>query len=110
MNSLNLFTAKELKNAGMQLAIEHAEIKHEGWGEQALDLLKEFIHYRTTPFMCEEARLYAEAKGLPKAPSARAWGGVIVLAKNQSLIVHAGYGTTTNPRAHGTPASLWVVV
>ena len=60
MNNLDLFTASELKNAGIQLAIQHAENKHEGWADEALNHLADFVRTRRTPFMCEEVREYAE--------------------------------------------------
>lgn len=108
MNNLDLFTATDLKKAGMQLAIQHAEDKHEGWADEALNHLADFIRNRRTPFMCEEVRLYAESMGLPKAPSNRAWGSIVQAAKKRQLIKHVGFSQVSNPKAHCANASLWV--
>ena len=69
-----------------------------------------FLQSRITPFLCEEVRLYAEANGLPQAPSNRAWGGIILNAKKIGWIKHLGYSQVKNPRAHMANASLWVGV
>ena len=110
MNNLDLFTASELKNAGIQLAIQHAENKHEGWADEALNHLADFVRTRRTPFMCEEVREYAEKRGLPKSPSNRAWGSIVQAAKKRQLIKHVGFSQVSNPRAHMANASLWLAV
>jgi hypothetical protein len=104
------FTAQELKQSGINVAMHHAELKHEGWNEEALLHMKGFLRTRITPFLCEDVRLYAEENGMQKAPSARAWGGVILQAKKAGLIQHFGYTQVKNPRAHRANASLWTAV
>lgn len=112
MNSLNLFSAKELKNAGIQLAAQNAEQKHEGWGDDAYAALKTYINiHKSIPFMCETVRDFAHIElGLPQPASSRAWGSVFQRASREGLIKHVGYGNTNNPRAHKTPAGMWEAV
>ncbi|HYN54374.1 MAG TPA: hypothetical protein VES38_06690 [Methylotenera sp.] len=107
--SLNLFTSAELKQGGITVAIDHANLKHEGWGESAYQMLKRFIASFDGKFMCEQVRQFAEDNGLPKAPSSRAWGAIILRAsKKDKLIKHVGFGQVTNPKAHHANASMWV--
>lgn len=109
IQSHDLFTASELKNAGIQLAIQNAELKHTGWADEALNHLTDFIRTRRTPFMCEEVREYAEKRGLPKAPSNRAWGSIVQTAKKRQLINRVGTSIVSNKKAHCCFATLWVV-
>lgn len=110
MQTHDLFSAKELQQGGIAVAMDHANQVHDGWTDEAYTHLQNFTRTRITPFLCEEVRLYAEANGLAKPPSSRAWGGIIQRGKRDQLIKHVGFGSTSNPKAHGTPASLWVGV
>lgn len=98
----------ELKNQGMQLALFNADKKTSGWSQMALDALIEYIKkYPHTSFQAEDIRTWAKHNGLPDPPSKRAWGAVIVMAKNKELIRFDGYRRVTNPKAHRTPAAVW---
>jgi len=46
---------------------------------------------------------------VPEPPSNMAWGGIMRTAANNGDIMANGYGKTTNPKAHGTPATVWLV-
>lgn len=100
-------TGQDLRDRGIQESIDHAEQEHEGWSTQALDALRRFIELKTEPFMAEEVRLWAHNNGLPKPPSARAWGSIMLMAKRRGWIRFVGYGITNNPKCHCTPAGLW---
>ena len=94
-----------LKNQGMKRASDHAERHYPDWKERALDYLKRFPWSR---FMAEDVRTWAYQNGLPEAPSGRAWGAVIVRARKLGLIKFDGHQNVSNPRAHSTPAAVWV--
>jgi|SRR5215217_521688 len=102
------FNASELAKGGMNLALANAEIKSEGWAERAAGFMDSWLEICTTTFLAEDFRAYAQLLGLESPPSNRAFGGVISKAVKDGKIMHAGYGKTTNPKAHGTPASRWI--
>jgi hypothetical protein len=103
---VDMMTAADLAVEGMTRALVHADAVTECWSDQAYRLLEQYAvsHYE---FMTEDVRNWAHRLGLPKAPSARAWGAVALRACRQSIIVSAGYRKTQNPLAHSTPATLW---
>lgn len=108
LNQADLFTGKELKQAGIHLAAEHADQVKPGWLDEAINDLKVFLLWNTSPFMCETFRVFAEQEcQLPPPPHARAYGAVMQRAKREGLIEHAGYKQVSNPRAHMANASLW---
>lgn len=106
MNHAKPFTGESLRNTGIQLSLDHAEIKHEGWQEKAMNLLEKFLIGRRK-FMCEDFRAFCEKNGLPIPPSKRAFGAIILKAVKQGMIKRVGFGNTKNPKAHLTPASIW---
>lgn len=103
------FTGTQLRDAGMKLASESAEQDSWGWNETAYQLLTEFVKTKNyyDEWMCEEFREFAMEKGLPEPPSKRAFGSVIIKAAKNNLVQKIGYGITTNPKCHATPATLW---
>lgn len=99
-------TAEEMRSAGIAKAEESAEVFCPNWGQIALDAVREFIEKHSGNFQAEDIRMWA--KQVPPAPSARAWGSVMLKAARMGLIRSVGYATVDNPLAHGTPATLWV--
>lgn len=100
--------AERNRENGMHSAVAHADAVIESWSEKAYQMLPTFIATRgSDEFMAEDARIWAERRGLPHPPSERAWGAVIRRAAINGLIKFVGYAKTTNPRAHRTPAALW---
>lgn len=103
-----LFTAKDLKQAGIQVAADHADQVHPGWQDEAIKNLKVFLLWNNSPFMCETFRAFAEEEcQLSPPPHARAYGAVMQRAKREGLIEHAGIGQVSNPKAHMANASFW---
>jgi hypothetical protein len=103
-----MLNGNTLRDEGMTRSMSNAEDKNPGWKEQALSLLLDFLHNSPlTEFQAEDIRIYAYQKGLPKPPSHRAWGGVMVSARKKGFIQRIGYQNVTNPLAHSTPATLW---
>lgn len=105
-----LKTARELAMDGMNQAEEHAEEQIPGWGSMAMDALKLFIKDHSGPFMAEQVRSVAQLSGLPVPCHERAWGAVLTRAAKNGLIKAIGYGKTSNPNAHSTPATLWIAL
>lgn len=97
-----------LKDAGIRLASESAEMKSPGWNEMAYELLKDFITGRTEDFLCEDFREHCERMNLTAPPSLRAYGGIIRRAAFQGLIRRIGYDHVSNPKAHGANAARWI--
>lgn len=98
--------ANDLAREGMARAVDHADRVEGGWSVRAYQLFEQFAvsHWE---FMTEDVRNWAHKLGLPAAPSGRAWGAVALRACRDRIIVSNGYRKTTNPLAHGTPATLW---
>jgi hypothetical protein len=109
MQSLDLFSGAELKKGGISVAIDHANLKHDGWSNEAYKALKSFLNTHKNSFMCEEVRKFAHFDlGLVQPPSSRAWGGIFQRAVREKIIKHVGFGQVTNPKAHKANASLWM--
>lgn len=103
------FSGNELKEKGIELAVDHAEQINPCWKEKAFEMFKEWLSGWPSGYMflMEDARQSLEVRGLPAPPSLRAYGRIIQMAKKEGLIVHAGYKQVSNPRAHQANASLW---
>jgi len=107
MGQLDLFAARELRDAGIQQAVDHADQVKENWSEDAYNFLLGYLPFVDT-FMTEEVREAAEGM-IDEPPSKRAWGAVILRAAKAGLIHRVGYKQTNNKKSHKTPASLWRV-
>lgn len=90
MNQLPLMLAMERKEAGMQQAADHANAVESEWTGQALGFLTLFAAEASAPFLIEEVRPWAEARGCPKPPSTKAWGPVAKRAEAKGRICKAG--------------------
>lgn len=89
-----LFTGRELKQGGIQVAADHADRAHPGWQDQAINNLKYFLLWNNSPFMCETFRAFAEEEcQLPPPPHARAYGAVMQRAQRVPAFIVAKTGT-----------------
>lgn len=105
------FSATELRDGGISVALNHANLINESWADDAFGCLVRYLQIHKEPFMCEQLRDFAHIDcGLEQPPHARAWGAIIQSASRKGLIKHAGYANTNNPRSHKTPASKWMGV
>lgn len=101
--------AERDKENGMHAAGAHADQKVVDWSQRAYEKLQAFLNATGgREFMAEDVRMWCWGGNLPEPPSKRAWGSVITRAVRQGLIKFSGYAKTTNPKAHRTPAALWV--
>lgn len=107
------FTGQQLRDAGMQMAVDHADAVNEGWSIKAYNLFVAWIKNkgRGRQFKTEDFRVYLKlGELLPNPPSERAYGSIALKAAKAGLIKKVGYATVVNPKAHGTPCTLWEVV
>ena len=101
-------TGAELKEIGIQQALDFADEKVPKWSETAYNFALGYIS-KVPVFMVEEMRQEAEGF-VPDPPSKRAWGGIVRKLKNKKLIEHNGYRQVKNPLAHMANATLWKVL
>ena len=97
----------QLRNEGIKKAIDNADDTHEKWSDKAYKFLLDYIKSHKE-FMTEELRVDSE-KEIPKPPSNRAWGGIILRASRAGLITRVGFSSVKNVKAHRTPATVWRV-
>ena len=104
-----LFSAEQLRDTGMKMAVDHADEKILKWSERCFELLKQYIQINRAPFMAEFFRQWAEKK-IEDPPSKRAYGAIMIRAAKENLIRQNGYAKTSNYKAHKTPAAVWVAI
>ena len=97
----------KLRDKGIKKALDNANNTHDKWSDKAYDFLLKYIKYQNQ-FMTEDVRVASE-KAIPKPPSNRAWGSVILKAAKSGLINRVGFANVKNAKAHKTPASVWRV-
>ena len=97
----------DLQKKGINAAVENADACIPNWSEIAMSELLDYARHCKRSFLVEEVRMHRD---VPEPPSKRAWGGVVRRAASDGYLAHAGYANTTNAKAHGTPASLWVFI
>jgi hypothetical protein len=97
----------ELRDKGIKKALDNANNTHDKWSDKAYNFLLKYIKYQYE-FMTEDVRVASE-KAIPKPPSNRAWGSVILRASRSGLINRVGFANVKNAKAHKTPASVWRV-
>ena len=97
-----------LRDIGIAQAVDHAEAEAPGWSVRALEMLRRYITEVGGEFMGENFRVWATARGLEEPPSKRAFGSIIVKAKNRGMIRFVGHRSVDNPKAHKAFASVWV--
>lgn len=104
-----LFTAEDLRDTGIKMALDHAEEKAPTWGERCFQLLLDYMKINNQPFMVEYFRQWTEGK-IEDPPSKRAFGGIITKAAKAGLVKQVGWAKTSNYKAHKTPAAVWVAI
>lgn len=93
---LDFDAAVARRESGMQAAVDHANAVESEWSGQALGMLVAFVSQIGRAFLIEEARAWAEARGLPTPPDKRAWGAVARRACAKKRIRKAGYGAAAS--------------
>lgn len=101
------FTGEQLRDAGIRLAVDHANQVHEKWSDKAYAFLLEKFLPHHKRFMTEELRSFAAEIDFPLPPHARAWGGVIHKASRDFIIISLGTRKVKNAKAHRANAEFW---
>lgn len=105
----DLFSGEILRDAGIQLATDHAESKIPDWKNITWELFKEFLQTIDEPFMMESFRSHlALIDGYEFPPSGRAYGWIALKAARSGLIKKIGHRNVLNARAHACFAALWM--
>lgn len=108
-NLFNIEQGRAARDAGMQKAVDTTEKLVDNWSEIAYSLLLDFLSVHHGPFQAEEVRSHAAMReDFPLPVSSRAWGAVFFRAAKNGLISRQGYAPVTNPKAHRTPAAVWI--
>ncbi len=88
--SIDFDAATMAAEKGIQSSADHADADEEGWTFQALGMLTAFAAEHPQPFLIEEARVWAIAKGLPIPDNQKAWGAVTRMAVAKKRIEKCG--------------------
>ncbi len=102
---LDFTAATQARDLGIQRAAEHANAVESEWTGQALGMLLAFVSEHPAPFLIEEARAWAEARGLPAPPDKRSWGAVARRAAAKKRIVKDGFGEAAS--SNRSPKVRW---
>lgn len=98
--------ARELRDEGMQRAVDHADRVEPNWSNVAEGWVRIYAMDHLE-FMCEEVRRFAESKGISKPPDKRAWGAVMMRCAKLGIVEKVGLGYAKDPKVHMNPASVW---
>ena len=109
MTQPDLFHVPPPEPVGHRLARKAAE-KNEraspGWMALACALVDTYSQeHAGTSWLLEDARAFAEARGLPSPSDKRSWGHVVGVLRRQGRIVTAGFAGAKS--SHGSPKVLW---
>lgn len=107
MIQTELFTGADLRDIGMQRAIDHANAVHANWAEDAYAFLIVFVASHQSEFLAEDV-IGSSVGIVPNPPDTRAWGSVIVRAKKEGIIRSNGFRAVKNKQAHNRPSTVWV--
>lgn len=105
MNTLH--TAAAARDTGMAMAVGKADRDQEGWSEDALYALEQYLTaHPDVKFLSEHVREWGERMGFVDAPlNARAWGAVFRRAASLGIIHKIGYAPALSSNL--SPKCLW---
>jgi hypothetical protein len=101
----DLFSASEKGYAAAQAAAARADREIDEWTDKAVALFAEYASRAFDPFLTEEARQFAESRGLSSPPDGRAWGHVAKKCQRAGVVTSAGFGAAKS--SNGSPKVLW---
>lgn len=107
-SSLLRRAGEELRDQGIQQSLFNAERKDPGWSDKAHLMLATYLQkIGDRPFKTETLSAWAYKCGLKEPPNSKAWGGVMVAAKNKKIIKAIGATAATLPSSHRGYITLW---
>lgn len=103
--------ARAERDAGIQVAADHANRVIPDWQEAAYASLQHYLWAMGSghTFTSEDFREVAHRHGLPKPPHLRAYGYPFQRAAKAGLIVKAGHTTARAAHVHCSILTLWRV-
>ena len=101
----DLFSASEKGHAAAKAAAARADREIDEWTDKAVALFATFAKITPSPFLTEEARQFAESRGLSSPPDGRAWGHVAKRCQKAGITVSDGFGSAKS--SNGSPKVLW---
>lgn len=110
LSILDAIEASQLRDEGIQKAIDHANDVTPDWSKRAYLFLLSFLGTHPGPFMMEEVRSHAALMDFPLPPHARAWGGIIARAAKAGIVERVGIQKVKNIKAHCANAAVWIKV
>ena len=96
--------ARRLRDTGMAVALDHAEVTTPDWADMAYAFLVEFAQQHPT-FISEDVSGASKVAGFPQPPTDRAWGAVYLRASKAGVIVQDGTGRSA--RRHASICPKW---
>jgi hypothetical protein len=101
----DLFSASEKGHAAAKASADRADREIDEWTKKAVALFAEYAAKKPLPFLTEEARQFAESRGLSSPPDGRAWGHIAKRCQRAGITVSAGFGSAKS--SNGSPKVLW---
>lgn len=96
-----------LRDEGIERSRRSSEAASPEWQREAFEFLVGWLARRgSRPFQACEVR-HASFGLIPKPPTQRAWGHVLLRARKAKLIELHGQGPDLDPKSHRAPANIW---
>lgn len=100
--AINFEQARAKRDAGMALALDHAEAVHDGWKNEAYTFLLAYAKQNLS-FISEDVSDAHVAAKLPQPPTKRAWGALYLKAAREGAIEQCGMGRSRHRHASICP-------
>lgn len=103
-------TATQARDAGIKQAVQHAEEVHLGWTDKAVEAIRTYarcVKARGETFTAEKIRGSIIGLCVPAPPHARAWGGAILRAQREGIIIKVGVAYSQAPHCHTSMVTEW---
>jgi len=97
------FTAKQLKETGIKLAVDNSNERTPGWSQIAFEALRKYLqmHPPKHQFRCEQFREWYDKFDYPQPTHTRAFSAIMSTGMKNGLIKKLPeMDFTSNPKAH----------
>ena len=111
MTQLTLFSGAQLRDAGIQSAVAHANAVFSDWQIHAYRFLIRYLMFKPDgfTFMCEDV-IIASVDYVPPPPRNQAWGDTMVKGKKAGLMKFYDYGQSKIPQHRKGNKTIWIKV